>query len=127
MRFETTPAFDSDYRRLKHEHADAFKKIVREKFAPACDAYAQNPSTLWPASLRVKAVRSAPGVLEMPWSFSSPDGRAMSSLNQVSRRLSGRPDGGSLDKIVDSLRIKSWRIHRVGRHGGALSLRRIRS
>ncbi|MBK7723212.1 MAG: hypothetical protein IPI32_13600 [Austwickia sp.] len=30
MKFETTPAFDSDYRRLKREHADTFKKIVRE-------------------------------------------------------------------------------------------------
>lgn len=36
MKFETTPAFDSDYRRLKREHAEEFKQVVREKFAPAC-------------------------------------------------------------------------------------------
>lgn len=76
MKFETTPAFDSDFRRLKAEHAAEFKKVVREKFVPACDAYTADPATSWPASLRIKAVRAATGVLEMTWSFASPDGRA---------------------------------------------------
>lgn len=76
MKFETTPAFDGDYRALKRKHAAEFRKVVREKFAPACAAYAADPRTHWPASLRVKAVRSADGVLEMTWSFSGPDGRA---------------------------------------------------
>ena len=83
MKFETTPAFDADYRRLKPEHAADFKKVVRDKFVPACDAYAANPATPWPASLRVKAVRSAGGVLEMTWSFASPDGRATFELVTV--------------------------------------------
>lgn len=76
MKFETTPAFDADYRRLKVEHSAEFKRVVREKFAPACDDYATDPATPWPASLRVKPVRSAGGVLEITWSFASPDGRA---------------------------------------------------
>lgn len=76
MKFETTPAFDNDYRRLKREHAATFVAAVKERFAPACDAYAADPATPWPAALRVKSVRSAPGVLEMTWSFASPDGRA---------------------------------------------------
>lgn len=76
MKFETTPAFDGDFRRLKREHGDTFKRVVREKFAPACDAYAADPGAAWPAALRVKSVRSAPGILEMTWSFASPDGRA---------------------------------------------------
>lgn len=80
MNFETTPAFDSDYRRLKPEHAREFKRVVREKFVPACDAYALDPPTGWPASLRVKSVRAAGGVLEMTWSFASPDGRATFEL-----------------------------------------------
>ena len=80
MKFETTPAFDTDYRRLKAEHAAEFKKVVQDKFVPACDAFAEDPSTPWPASLRVKAVRSAAGVLEMTWSFASPDGRATFEL-----------------------------------------------
>ena len=87
MKFETTPAFDSDYRRLKREHADAFKQAVREKFAPACDAFAKDPNTAWPAALRVKSVRSAPGVLEMTWSFSSPDGRATFEMITVEGEL----------------------------------------
>lgn len=87
MKFETTPAFDSDYRRLKREHADVFKKIVREKLAPACDAYAKDPATPFPAALRVKSVRSAPGVLEMTWSFASPDGRATFELVTVDDEL----------------------------------------
>lgn len=76
MKFEVTPSFTSDVRRLKPEHLAEFRKVLREKFIPACDAYAANASIAWPASLRVKSVRSAPGVLEMTWSFSSPGGRA---------------------------------------------------
>lgn len=76
MKFETTPSFDGDVRRLKPEHLSAFRSVLREKFIPACDAYAADPSASWPASLRVKSVRSAPGILEMTWSFASPDGRA---------------------------------------------------
>lgn len=80
MRFETTPAFDSDVRRLKPEHAAEFRRVVREKFVPACDAFATDPARAWPASLRVRSVRAAAGVLEMTWSFSSPDGRATFEL-----------------------------------------------
>ncbi|WP_159620917.1 hypothetical protein [Ruania rhizosphaerae] len=87
MKFETTPAFDSDYRRLKREHAQTFKRVVREKFAPACDAHVEDPSAPWPAGLRVKSVQSAPGVLEMTWSFASPDGRATFELVTVGGEL----------------------------------------
>lgn len=87
MNFETTPAFDGDYPRLKREHATAFRAVFREKFAAACDAYAKDPATPWPASLRVKPVRSAPGVLEMTWSFASPDGRATFELVGVDGEL----------------------------------------
>lgn len=87
MKFVTTPAFDSDYRRLKAEHATEFKKTVREKFVPACDAFAVDPATPWPASLRVKSVRSAHGVLEMTWSFASPDGRATFEFVTVNNEL----------------------------------------
>jgi hypothetical protein len=76
VKFETTPAFDHDYRRLNAEHAAEFKSVVRDKFVPACDAFAADPATPWPASLRVKAVRSAPGILVMTWSFAGPGGRA---------------------------------------------------
>lgn len=87
MKFETTRAFDNDYRRLKVEHAVEFKRVVWEKFIPACDAYAANPSMGWPAALRVKAVRGAAGVLEMTWSFGSPDGRATFEFVTVNNEL----------------------------------------
>ena len=35
----------------------------------------KDPSS-WPGNLRVKAVVNAPGIFEMTWSFSGPDGRA---------------------------------------------------
>jgi hypothetical protein len=87
VKFDTTPAFDHDYRRLEREHAATFKRVVQEKFAPACDAYAQNPNTPWPASLRVKSVRSAPGIWEMTWSIASPDGRVTFELITVDGEL----------------------------------------
>ncbi len=34
------------------------------------------PALTWPASLRVRRVVAAPGMWEMSWSFSGPDGRA---------------------------------------------------
>ena len=83
MKFETTPAFDSDYRRLKPEHRSAFRLAVKEEFGPACDAYAADPPTPWPSALRVKPVRNAAGVLEMTWSFASPDGRTTFELITV--------------------------------------------
>ncbi|WP_156761486.1 hypothetical protein [Microbacterium karelineae] len=87
MKFEVTPSFDGDIRRLKPEHLAEFRKVLREKFVPACDAFAADPATPWTASLRVKSVRSAPGVLEMTRSFSSPDGRATFELVTVEGEL----------------------------------------
>lgn len=75
MKFETTPSFDADVRRLKPSHLAEFRKVLREGI-PACDAFANDPSTPWPASLRIKSMRAAPGIFETTWSFSSPDGRA---------------------------------------------------
>ncbi|BBZ49441.1 hypothetical protein H7H82_17055 [Mycobacterium heidelbergense] len=87
MKFETTPAFDADYRRLKREHREAFRRVLKTKFIPACDVLAVNPSETWPKSLRVKPVQGAHGVLEMTWSFASPDGRATFELVTVGGEL----------------------------------------
>ena len=76
MKFETTPAFDSDYKKLKREHQETFREVIATKFGPACDRFAGDPKFKWPASLRVKSMVNAPGILEMTWSFASPDGRA---------------------------------------------------
>lgn len=102
MRFETTPAFDADYRRLKPEHKAVFRRVVKEKFSPACDAFAAEPARPWPAALRVKSVRGAPGILEMTWSFASPDGRATFELGTVAGELRCRwRRVGDLDVFAD--------------------------
>ncbi len=87
MKFETTPAFDGDFRRLKPEHQATFRRVLHEKFIPACDELTANPSASWPKSLRVKGIRGASGVLEMTWSFASPDGRATFELVTVDGEL----------------------------------------
>lgn len=87
MKFETTPAFDHDVRRLKREHREQFRAVLRDKFIPACDAHASDPAAPWPGSLRVRPVRAAPGVLEMTWSFASPDDRATFELVTVEGEL----------------------------------------
>lgn len=87
MKYETTPAFDADFKRLKAEHRAAFRELLRDKFIPACAALAADPGAVWPKSLRVKSVRDAPGILEMTWSFASPDGRATFELVTVQGEL----------------------------------------
>lgn len=84
MKFEVTDSFVADFKKLKIEHKAAFKKVVRDKFAPACDAWAiahaDRVAYVWPKSLRVDELRGTSGVMEMTWSFASPDGRATFQL-----------------------------------------------
>jgi len=54
---------------------------------PACDALVVDPLAAWPRSRRVKSVQGAPNVLEMTWSFASPDGRATFELVTVDDEL----------------------------------------
>jgi hypothetical protein len=76
VRFERTDVFKSDYQRLSKSNRELFRQAARQ-FNDACDQFvvANDPSS-WPAKLRVKSVVNAPGVFEMTWSFSGPDGRA---------------------------------------------------
>ena len=76
MKYQTTPAFRADVRRLSEVERERFKKVVREQYVPAAERRAVNPAAPWPKKLRVKSVRSAPGIWEMTWSYSGPDGRA---------------------------------------------------
>lgn len=75
MKYDRSDDFKADYKRLSEREKDLFKKAYLRINA----AYAQRgdqalPS--WPKSLRIKDVKGAPGVFEMTWSFSGPDGRA---------------------------------------------------
>lgn len=75
MKFERTASFDSDWRRLAETDRKLFRDQVRA-FHDAAEQQVAQPGSAWPKRLRVKAVTSAPGIWEMTWSFSGPDGRA---------------------------------------------------
>lgn len=70
------PALEADFRRLPRRDQARFRKVVIEEFSPACDVFRSTPSTPFPDRLRVKPVVAAPGLFEMTWSFTGPDGRA---------------------------------------------------
>ncbi len=86
MKFETTPAFDTDYRRLKPERQRAFRAVI-PAFAAACDQYALTPGYRWPAALRVSPLKGTTAIWEVTWSFASPDGRAAFALVTVDDEL----------------------------------------
>lgn len=74
MKWETTPAFDADLRRLSDDELKLFRKAVRDSFVAAAERRASDPAAAWPKSLRLRDVEGAPGIWEMTWSFA--DGRA---------------------------------------------------
>ena len=75
MKFQRTQRFLADYKRLSEIERAAFLAAVRRMN----EAYAGRGARLlpdWPATLRIGHLTSVPGVWEMTWSFSGPDGRA---------------------------------------------------
>lgn len=76
MKWQTTPAFDADLRRLSADELALFRVAVRQHFVPAAERHVAIPGGPWPKRLRVNAVRGAQGLWEVTWSFSGPDGRA---------------------------------------------------
>jgi len=97
VKFETTASFDGDFARLSESERKLFLDALKA-FVPACDEYAKYPAFKWPKTLRVKDINGAPGIWEMTWSFSGPDGRATFEWIQIDGALALR-----------------WR--RVGSHG----------
>lgn len=76
MKYERTPRFDADLRRLSDDERTLFRTVATEQFASAAERHATQPGSAWPTGLRVKRVQGARGVWEMTWSFAGPDGRA---------------------------------------------------
>ena len=76
MKYERTERFKRDYRKLPEEQREEFKRIVLGYFQPALEGRESDPGKCWPPALRVKGVEGAPGVWEMTWSFTDPEGRA---------------------------------------------------
>ena len=82
MKFDVVESFVADYARLTVRERELFRQAVRRLNA----AYARRgdrPIPAWPAVLRIKPVLGAPGVFELTWSFSGPDGRATFELVNV--------------------------------------------
>ena len=89
MQYVVLDSFKGDFKRLPVTERALFRHALQD-FIAACDRYAADPSVAWPASLRVKAVQSAPGILEMTWSFAGPDGRATFEWVQIDGQLAVR-------------------------------------
>lgn len=89
MKFEVTDSFRADRKRLSRTDRRLVARALTI-FVAACDRYAADPTVAWPASLRVKGVEGAPGVLEMTWSFAGPDGRATFEWIQIDGELAVR-------------------------------------
>lgn len=82
MKYTGSDTFHTDYANLSPEEQALFRRSVGQLNA----AYAgrgSRPLPHWPASLRIKSVRGHPGVWEMTWSFSGPDGRATFEFIEV--------------------------------------------
>ena len=75
MKFDITDSFKGDWSRLSEGERRLFREVLPD-FNESCDRIAADPTVRFPASLRVKDVENAPGVLEVTWSFRGPDGRA---------------------------------------------------
>ena len=87
MKYRRSDEFKRDYKNLKPEQQKAFREVVLDKFAPACVAWATAAEShlpyVWPASLRVAALRNTDRIIEMTWSFASPDGRASFQIKHL--------------------------------------------
>jgi mRNA-degrading endonuclease RelE of RelBE toxin-antitoxin system len=75
VKFQTTPAFDRDFKRLPRQHQKKFRELV-PAFNTAVERAASGQDQPWPKSMRVKPIKSATGVWELTWSMNDPDGRA---------------------------------------------------
>jgi hypothetical protein len=82
VKFQKTPAFDRDFKRLPEQHRNKFRELV-PAFNAAAERAAAGADSPWPKGMRVKPVRSAPGVWELTWSMRDPDGRATWEWTEV--------------------------------------------
>lgn len=95
MKFELTDSFLGDRDRLSASEREIVRSVLPE-FVAACDRIAADPAARWPASLRVRDVEGAPGVLEVTFSFAGPDIRATFEWTRIdgARAIRWRRIGG---------------------------------
>jgi hypothetical protein len=96
LRFEWTPQFSADVKRLTANEYELFRKVAKDEFSPACDRYLEAPGQPWPRKLRVQRMTGTERVWEMTWSFSGPGGRATFEWVKVEKdvRVRWRRVGG---------------------------------
>lgn len=95
MKFELTSSFLGDRDRLSASELRIVFDVLPEVVA-ARDRIAADPAASWPASLRVKDVEGAPGVLEVTFNFAGPDIRATFEWTEIdgARAVRWRRIGG---------------------------------
>lgn len=74
--FQTLPEFQRNFRALSEDEQRKFAEVVKERFVPDLKA------GKFRKGLRVKRIRTQPGVLEMTW---APNGRAAFSYGEPIR------------------------------------------
>lgn len=101
MKYQRTERFVSDYKRLSPSQRELFRRAVREINETYERGQTWPPS--WPASLRIRQLRGAPGVWEVTWSFARPTGRATFEITRIDsepaikwRRIGGHEIFGEL-------------------------------
>ena len=82
MKFERTPAFKRDFKRLSEHHKSKFRELV-PAFNAAAERAAAGEDKPWPKGMRVKPIKSADGIWELTWSMKDPDGRATSEWVEI--------------------------------------------
>ena len=75
MKYQRSAVFATDLGHLDVRERQLFREAVRGINAAYEQARGPWPPA-WPAALRIQSVTGAPGIWEMTWSFSGPDGRA---------------------------------------------------
>jgi hypothetical protein len=86
MRYRRSDRFAADYQELDARERELFRQAVRQ-LNEAYRNRGDRPVPRWPDALRVKSVRDSPGVWEMTWSFSGPDGRATFDYQTIEGEL----------------------------------------
>ena len=78
MKYERTASAKADWERLSEQERRLFLEAVREMNQAAGPHPRRIPH--FPAHMRVEQLEGYPGIYEMTWSFSGPDGRATFEL-----------------------------------------------
>ena len=79
MKYSYDDRFLAEFRRLSPRERALFLDAVAGMNA-AYAARGDRALPVWPAHLRVRPMKGYPGVYEMTWSFTGPDGRATFSI-----------------------------------------------